>query len=281
VQHYAGIVIETPAVPIHHWPFDGDLLDTAGGNDGTANGTVSYATGADGISNSAIYLASASDFVSSQAAITIDGSEPRTLSFWFKSAAQQQAAVSYGGRSTVGELFEVLLDYPTGGFAGHFWGGLYDTVTVGTGSQPSVSWNTWTMVTMTYDGADVKLYQNGVLKRTSAIALDTTSTAMYIGGGNVNGGAYYNEFVGLIDDVRMYDYAFDSTEVTAHYNAMLGTGYLCDSPPTMDLTGDCVVDLTDLAVFAQDWLDAANLPELVIFTQNWLDCGRFPMSACP
>jgi len=79
----------------------------------------------------------------------------------------------------------------------------------------------------------------------------------------------------------VYDYAFDSTEVTAHYNAMQGTGYMCDSPPAMDFTNDCVVDLTDMAVFAQDWPDAADLAELIILAQEWLDCGRFPMSACP
>ena len=225
---------------------------------------MSYATGADGESNSAIYLASASDYISSQAAITIDGSEPRTLSFWFKSAQQTQAAVSYGSRVGLYGLFEVLLDHPAGGFAGHFWGA-NDTATVGTGTQPSVTWNTWAMATVTYDDTTVKLYQNGVLKRTSAIALDTASTPMYIGGGNVTGEAYYNEFAGYIDDVRMYDSALDADYITDLYDAMQGIGYVCDSPPTMDFTNDCVVDLADMAVFAQDWLD----------------CGRFPMSACP
>ena len=266
VQHYAGIVIETPAVPIHHWLFDGDLLDVAGGNDGIVNGTVSYATGADGVSNSAIYLASASDFVSSETAIYVDGDEPRTVSFWFKSAKQGQAAVSYGGRSSCGQLVEVLLDYPADGYCGHFWCGGYDTNGWGSGDQPVVTWNTWTMVTVTYDGATVKLYQNGVLKRTATIALDTVPTPLYIGGGNGSGEQWdYDQFAGYIDDVRMYSYALDSSEITALYNDMLDTTYSCDNPPTTDLTNDCVVDFADLAVFAQDWLT----------------CGRFPVSTCP
>ena len=271
---------------IHHWPFDGDLLDVAGGNNGTANGTVSYATGADGKSNSAIYLASASDYVSSQADITIDGSQPRTLSFWFKSAKQQQAAVSYGYKDPsywpAGTLFEVLLDYPDGGYAGHFWGLNMDTNYSGTGDQPSVTWNTWTMVTVTYDGTDVKLYQDDVLKRTATLSLNTTSTTIYIGGGNNNGASgWYDGYAGYIDDVRVYDYAFNPTEVSNLYNAMLGIGYVCDSPPIMDFTNDCVVDMADLAVFAQDWLDAADLADLIIFAQDWLDCGRWPISECP
>jgi hypothetical protein len=42
-------------------------------------------------------------------------------------------------------------------------------------------------------------------------------------------------------------------------------GYVCDSPPTMDFTDDCVVDIADL----------------IIFVQSWLDCGRWPSSQCP
>jgi hypothetical protein len=49
----------------------------------------------------------------------------------------------------------------------------------------------------------------------------------------------------------------------------------------MDFTNDCVVNLADMAVFAQDWLDATDLVDLIIFAQDWLDCGRWPASQCP
>ena len=36
----------------------------------------------------------------------------------------------------------------------------------------------------------------------------------------------------------------------------------------MDFTNDCVLNLADMAGFAQDWLDAADLPDLIIFAQG-------------
>ena len=261
LQYYASIVIE--AIQVHYWPFNGDLLDVAGGNDGISNGTVFFVEGADGEPNSAIYVAYASSFVSSTANLSIVGQSPRTINFWFKSAQQTQAAISFGSRSSEGGLFEVLLNHPTGGYAGHFWGADMDTGASGTGAHPSVLWNTWTMATMTYDGTDVKLYQNDELKRTATLSLDTSPTHLYIGGHNDP--AWYGGYAGYIDDVRVYNYALDADELATVYLEMSGIDYVCDSPPTMDFTNDCVVDLADLAVFAQDWLT----------------CGRFPVSACP
>jgi hypothetical protein len=250
---------------VHHWPFDGDLLDAVGNNDGIENGTVFFVEGADGVLNSAISVTDA-DFVSSAANISITGPSPRTINFWFNAAQQQEATVSYGGRGSNGELFEVLLGYPTNSYCGHFWGSLMDTADSGSGDQPAVSWNTWTMVTMTYDGTTVQLYQDDVLKRTADLALNTTATPIYIGGGHGSGGQWdYDEFDGQIDDVRVYDYALNADEVTTLYNEMQGIGYVCDSPPTMDFTDDCVVDIADL----------------IIFVQSWLDCGRWPSSQCP
>ena len=57
---------------VHYWPFDGNLLDVASGNNGTASGTVSYATGTDGEAGSAISV-TASGFVSSIDNLSITG----------------------------------------------------------------------------------------------------------------------------------------------------------------------------------------------------------------
>ena len=126
---------------------------------------VSHAMGADGDSNSAIYLEPAVDYVVSDSAITVAGSASRTLNFWFKSAQQQNAPVSYGGRTGNGTLFEGITDIPADSAEGHFWGYLWDTAAAGTGDQPSVTWDAWNMLTLTYDGTDAKLYHNGALSR--------------------------------------------------------------------------------------------------------------------
>ena len=250
---------------VNHWPLDGDLVDVVGGNDGYNYGTINLEDGADGTTNGAISV-TGSDFVWSAETLSFAGPAQRTISFWFKSAQQMQAPVSFGGRSSEGTLFEVLLDFPTGGYCGHFWGPGWDTDAGGTGTHPSVSWNNWTMVTMTYDGSDVKLYQNDTLKRTATFSLYTARSHLYIGGGNGSGGTWdYDQFDGQIDDVRLYNYALDASEVASLYSDMLDTTYVCENRPTMDFTNDCVVDLADL----------------VMFVETWLDCGRWPESACP
>ena len=57
-----------------------------------------------------------------------------------------------------------------------------------------------------------------------------------------------------IDDVKVYDYALDSTEIAQQYVNVMG-GYICiGGNPASDLSGDCQVNLDDLSMLAEDWL---------------------------
>ena len=76
--------------------------------------------------------------------------------------------------------------------------------------------NQWVMVTATYDGNAAKMYINGVLGGSSNISSSVTSTNMFIGASNSGG---YQDFPGLIDDVRIYNRALSAAEVQALYNA--------------------------------------------------------------
>ena len=207
---------------VNHWPLDGDLVDVAGGNDGSAIGGAQFVEGADGVADAAL-LVTDPNYVLSQSNMTVLGDTPRTLNFWFKAAQQLEAAVSYGGRTSNGTLLEVLLNHPANGYSGHFWGWQMDTGVTGTGDQPVVSWNNWTMVTLTYDGTTVQLYQNDLLKRTGSFALNTTATPMYIGGGNnTDMQGWYVGYAGQIDDVRLYDCVLDASAIQKLYRDMRG-----------------------------------------------------------
>jgi hypothetical protein len=69
----------------------------------------------------------------------------------------------------------------------------------------------WTHVALTYDGAAMRLYVNGVLatSRATVGALQTTTSPLWIGG-NSPWGEY---FQGLIDDVRVYDRALSQADI--------------------------------------------------------------------
>ena len=74
--------------------------------------------------------------------------------------------------------------------------------------------NTWHHAVATYDGTTVKLYVNGVLQAQSVLpGTLTTNTGDTFGIGDGRGNASWYPFVGLIDDVRIYDHALSEREV--------------------------------------------------------------------
>ncbi len=74
----------------------------------------------------------------------------------------------------------------------------------------------WTHLTLTYDGSTEKLYINGILKASESFSQSilTNDYSFYIGGG---GGALFLD--GIVDDVRIYNYARTAAEIRTDYNA--------------------------------------------------------------
>ena len=81
----------------------------------------------------------------------------------------------------------------------------------------------WYMATLTYDGANIRLYLNGS-SDAAAVALTgntrTSTDALYIG---AQGGNTF--FDGIIDEVGAWSRELSSTEVTALYNSGNGNQY--------------------------------------------------------
>jgi hypothetical protein len=79
-------------------------------------------------------------------------------------------------------------------------------------SHTPLALNTWTHIATTYDGANMRIYVNGVLVATRAQAgnLAVGNQALRIGGNNVSG----EFFKGLIDEVRIYNRALSAAEIT-------------------------------------------------------------------
>jgi parallel beta-helix repeat protein len=86
----------------------------------------------------------------------------------------------------------------------------------------------WTQLTMTYDGANLKSYVNGVLRGSAAItgnvAYNGSGSPMMLG--NCDGSNYY--FDGYMDEFKFYDGNRNDSEILADYN----TSYpLVTNPP--------------------------------------------------
>ena len=82
--------------------------------------------------------------------------------------------------------------------------------------------NTWTHLALTYDGATLRLYVNGVQVSSAAHTgnILTSTGALQIGGDSWNG----QYFAGIIDEVRVYNVALTATQIQSDMNTPVGTG---------------------------------------------------------
>jgi hypothetical protein len=76
--------------------------------------------------------------------------------------------------------------------------------------------NVWSHVAVTYDGASLKLYINGTLasQKSTTIQIQTSNGSLRIGGNTVWG----EYFKGIIDEVRLYNRALNTTEIQSDMN---------------------------------------------------------------
>ena len=92
--------------------------------------------------------------------------------------------------------------------AGYLSIGNGDRLIDGTSALPL---NTWSHLAVTYDGASMRIYVNGVLVRSRARTGNIATTAQPLRiGGNTVWGEYFG---GLIDDVRLYNRALTLAEI--------------------------------------------------------------------
>ena len=139
--------------------------------------------------------------------LPIDGST-RTISIWAKvnSTTSPNYVFSYGGILTDLAFINVInsnsLDFQS--FSNGF------TVNE---TNPI---NTWMHLVYTYDGVNVRMYKNGVLKGTSPFNLFTSFDDNYFYLASIWGAT--NTFNGSVDDLKIYNYPLTQTEITNLYN---------------------------------------------------------------
>ncbi len=116
-------------------------------------------------------------------------------------------------------IFRLTLTNDNDGTEGAIFSVTISGIDYGVTASNTVPLNTWTHVAGTYDGANLKLYINGILSQTLALSgnLDTNSEPVYIGKHRHNN---INTFIGKIDGVKIWNTALTETQV---FNAMYGT----------------------------------------------------------
>lgn len=227
-----GFSLSVYAIPLNglvgEWAFDGNANDTSGnGNDGTVNGAT-LTSDRFGNANSAYSFDGVEDSILTTGTIGISGSQSRTVSAWINinnfhdTTGEGNMSFVKWGSEVNGQLNELMA---TGDqtiwwprsivFHGH-WEDFYS-------DDNFTTTDSWYHVAFAYDGSMGKIYLNGTLNSQSSLNLNTTDTAVSFGVNpdaiiNPPGSDWNKYFDGVIDDIRIYNRALSSGEITELYN---------------------------------------------------------------
>ncbi|HNQ74137.1 MAG TPA: LamG domain-containing protein [Verrucomicrobiota bacterium] len=199
---------------VGHYPLDAHANDLSpAANNGVEIGGPTYVTGKIG---QAISLDGYSQYVKAGDP-GLTGAGPKSVSLWFskQDTALNRGALSFGAETEAG-LFEVLLH--SGVVAGHFWGGIFDTIAGG----PNYTPNEWHHAVITYDGATVRVFYDGQPANSKTLPLNTAAGELFIGTGQVEAGfTGFAYFDGQVDDVGLWNRALSANEINKIYTAGL------------------------------------------------------------
>ena len=251
-----------------HWPFDGTLEDIVGGNHGTylGGGSESYDAGVPELGDSSALVFSGQE----NRAVTVPSdaviSGFWSISFWDFSPPDILNE-GYLVASGAPEGFEALLmrrweDSWIGGLNRYV--GAVGGITEEWEAEEAFGYlgpyerDQWHHHVMTHDPLTgvAAWYIDGV-KAGEYIWADFTAFEpdIYIGDSDSGGRA----FEGLIDDLWLYSYPLTPLEVARLYTDIMDVE-ICMADLEYDFSGsegqpDCVVDIYDLAVFIDGWLE--------------------------
>jgi hypothetical protein len=262
---------------VGHWTFDGkdmvqNVADSSGqGNNGNLVGYTSTTTVAGKIGQ-ALGFNGTSQYVDVSTVPT--ASNPLSVSAWVYPTSFSQS--SFGG----GVGGTIIDENEGGGSAGWllginnsnriwFWpsggGDIFSTDTV--------PLNRWTHVVATYDGTKLRLYINGKLDSTQTMTTPQGSASFF----RIGKRSWITGFwKGSLDDVRIYNRALSTSEVTQLYRSTSSTINKTVNIPNIDngIVGHWTFDGKDMVQNVADSSGQGNNGNLVGYTSTTTVAGK-------
>ena len=209
-------VAQVPAGLVAAYSFDAGSGTTAADSSGKGNiGTLANTTWTTaGKFGGALTFNGTSSQVSIPDNTTLDLTNGMTLSAWVypSSAASSWRTVML--KENTGDLVYAL--YGSSDTSVPQGMRVVSGVTKSASGTAALPVNTWTNLAVTYDGANLRMYVNGVQTGTVAATGSMANSTLPLRiGGNAIWGEY---FAGRIDEVRVFNRALSATEVTTMMN---------------------------------------------------------------
>ena len=221
-----------PSGLVSWWQAEGNANDSAGTNNGTLIGGVTYTNGEVGRAFS-LDGTSGSVFVPASSSLNVGLSNGFTIEGWINPAttATLQPVVEWNTGGNSGVHFWISADNYGGLKVGSLYANVVDTSggyhSFSSGSGIIVS-NQFQHVALTYDKTSGvgRLYLNGLVVTQQNLGIFTPRTSYNLYLGNRPGTAYF--WSGLLDEISVYSRALSSNEIAAIYNA--GSAGKCQEP---------------------------------------------------
>ena len=247
---------------IGHWPLDDDTYeDIVGDNDGSANGTPVFEPG---IVGNAVHFNGLGDQAVKLPTAAMGTDTNFTLMFWEKTDADSPENAGYlcasGTPNGTERLYMWRWRYSD--YNCDYYGNLYvDDVSGRMGpisSYGQYAFDQWHHHALTFDAGtlEVHWYIDGEEKITRTLgSFPGMDDVFFVG----NRRSMARPFHGMIDDFRLYNAPLPREIIARIYTDATGET-ICLEPIAYDLNDDCVVNLEDFALIAQEWLDCNLIP---------------------
>lgn len=261
----AGLIVKRMT---YSWDFDGDAVEVGGsGFDGVVSGGAVVGT-TNGINGGAVEFDGVDGKMTMGNVPLTSNFAPTgfTVSYWVNPSAENGSWKTHVGKGEAGGNYCLYvgsdaaeLDYHSNVWMNGDWGqhqAIHATWDYPT-AQGIYAVGEWTHVVLTYDNAVMRAYADG-------LEVASLGTGYAYVDFDVPFELAINPFdnfffKGMIDEVKLFNYAISKEHVADIYIAVNG-GNLCIYPPALDTDGNCKVDLVELSVFASSWLECGLYP---------------------
>ena len=217
-----------------YYPFTGNANDSSGNSNNPSFNNATLTADRFGNANSAYYFDGQSSYIEVPNSASLNAGNTITISAWVKpmgfyAGPCQNNFIMQKGSST--DILGYGLEFSSQGYSNggtcslpldtihqDFYG---PTAYANNYSyQPYIQENNWYHIVYSYNGDSTHLYVNNVLKFTTkeTFSAFANSSPLFLGK-HSSDATYPYWFNGVLDDIRIYNRALDSSEVTALYTA--------------------------------------------------------------
>jgi len=247
---------------VAYYPFNGDYKDYSGeDNHGSLEGTTSFASGEIGES---VYFDGES-WINIPDSDSLDLSSSLTFSLW----VNKQDAGTRGWSVLFSKADSTALDDSSPYAFAHSIDGLHPLIRLTQNNGYTVitsnSWtgfNEWHMLTVTWDGKDIKFYNNGEYQDTRVWegVLPDSDSPLEIGRDQPGSVEYYR---GWMDDLRIYNHALSASQVMELYNKQEIT------PTSSVVVRDDEEQTRDHDTNDEDPSDSTPLDDVLVYVRDY------------